>query len=345
MPSSSSSSSLSSESFSDIDIIVYTSKEVLQIGLRLVKFSVKRIKRAKRVRNIRRFEQQYGVSPEIAVALFHDLQTTVFEDALVIQKDADIRYYLLTLYFLKNYPKEYQIEAQFDWSPKWARDHYWFWAKKIQAMKSEKIIFPDFDEGEEWVMTVDGTHCWIEEPEHPTWSRDTSYFSHKYNKAGMGYELGIHLWKPQLIWMNGPHKAGKNDAWVLKNKGLLTKLQLIGKKAIGDLGYRGYQECISVPNPYDSRRVQLFKSRACLRHETFNGIIKEFACLQGRFRHATSRFAVCFEAVCVICQYKLERERPLFDVLVEDVFADDEESVPEQIVEDEEELYSDFEDN
>jgi hypothetical protein len=35
----------------------------------------------------------------------------------------------------------------------------------------------------------------------------------------------------------------------------------------------------------------------------------------------------------------------LFDVLVEDVFADVEESLPKQIVEEEEELYSDFEEN
>lgn len=169
------------------------------------------------------------------------------------KSDADVRYYLLSLYFLKNYPKESQIEATFDWSQKWARDRYWFWVKKIQTLKSEKIIFPDFAEEEEWVMTVDGTHCWIQEPEHPTWSRDQSYYSHKYNKAGIGYELGIHLWQSRLIWMNGPHKAGKNDGSIFEHQGLLAKLRSIDKKAIGDLGYRGFQDTISVPNPYDTR--------------------------------------------------------------------------------------------
>jgi DDE superfamily endonuclease len=340
----SSSSSSSGTSFSDIDLIVYTANEVLKIGLRLVNFTAKKIRNAKKATNDSRFGQQFGVSAEIAVMVFHDLQTTIFEDAFVERSDADIRYFLLALYFLKNYPKEYQTEAVFDWSAKWARDKYWFWCKKIQGLKSEKVIFPQFDDDDEWVMTVDGTHCWIEEPEHPTWSRDTSYFSHKYNKAGMGYELGIHLWKSQLIWMNGPHKAGKNDSWVLQNNGLLEKLRLINKKAIGDLGYRGSQDAVSVPNPYDSRPVRVFKSRACLRQETFNGIIKEFDCLKGRFRHSTTKFGVCFEAVCVLCQYKLENDRPLFDVLVEDIFADEEESVPDEVAEVEIELYSDFED-
>jgi DDE superfamily endonuclease len=339
-------SSSGASSLSEMDVIVYITKnEVLKIGLRLVNISSKRVKRAKQVVNEHRFEQQFGVSAEIAVKVFHDLQTTIFEDALVEASDADVRYFLLALYFLKNYPKEYQTEAIFDWSPKWARDKYWFWCKKIQGLKAEKIVFPQFEDDDEWVMTVDGTHCWIEEPEHPTWSRDTSYFSHKYNKAGMGYELGVHLWKSQLIWLNGPHKAGKNDSWVLQNNGLLEKLRLVNKKAIGDLGYRGSQDAVSVPNPYDSRPVKVFKSRACLRHETFNGIIKEFECLKGRFRHSTAKFGVCFEAVCVLCQYKLEHNRPLFDILVEDVFADEEDSTQPEAVDDEIELYSDFEDD
>ena len=342
-------SSSSSSSFSDIDLIVYTSNEVLKIGLRLVNFTSKRIRNAKKATNDHRFGQQFGVTAEIAVRVFHDLQTTIFEEALVEASDADIRYFLLALYFLKNYPKEYETEAVFDWSPKWARDKYWFWCMKIQGLKLEKVVFPQFEDDDEWVMTVDGTHCWIEEPEHPTWSRDTSYFSHKYNKAGMGYELGIHLWKSQLIWMNGPHKAGKNDGWVLQNNGLLEKLRQVNKKAIGDLGYRGSQDAVSVPNPYDSRPVKVFKSRACLRHETFNGIIKEFDCLKGRFRHSTTKFAVCFEAVCVLCQYKLEYDRPLFDVLVEDVFAGDkDESIQDDEVADQEvelELYSDFDED
>jgi len=143
--------------------------------------------------------------------------------------------------------------------------------------------------------------------------------------------------------MNGPHKAGKNDSWVFQNNGLLEKLWLVNKKAIGDLGYRGSQDAVSVPNPYDSRPVQVFKSRACLRHETFNGIIKEFDCLKGRFRHSTAKFGVCFEAVCVLCQYKLEHDRPLFDVLVEDVFAEEEDSAPTGVDHEIEiELYSDF---
>ena len=52
-------------------------------------------------------------------------------------------------------------------------------------------------------MTVDGTHVWIEEPGHEIHSQDSQYFSHKFNKAGINYELGVSIALGRLIWMNG----------------------------------------------------------------------------------------------------------------------------------------------
>jgi hypothetical protein len=64
----------------------------------------------------------------------------------------------------------------------------------------------------------------------------------------------------------------------------------------------------------------MFKSRALLRHETFNGHMKKFDCLSGKIRHNVERFENCFEAVCVVCQYQIEIESPLFYVIVEGMF-------------------------
>ena len=63
----------------------------------------------------------------------------------------------------------------------------------------------------------------------------------------------------------------------------------------------------------------MFKSRALKRHESFNDLIKTFECTSGRVRHSKEKFAIAFEAVCVLCQCKIELEVPLFDVLVEAV--------------------------
>ena len=69
----------------------------------------------------------------------------------------------------------------------------------------------------------------------------------------------------------------------------------------------------------DSYGVKKFKSRALKQHKDFNGMTKTFKILSGRFRHGVGKIAAAFESVAVICQYKIERDEPLFDVLIEDV--------------------------
>ena len=125
--------------------------------------------------------------------------------------------------------------------------------------------------------------------------------------------------KNKLVWMNGPFRAGQSDNSIFKKKGLKAKLVSIGKRGIGDGNYTGSPHVMSSPNNHDSAAVKMFKSRALKRHEKFNGMIKHFDCLIGRFRHSATRFQQCVEAVCVICQYKMEMGNPLFDILIEAV--------------------------
>ena len=87
-----------------------------------------------------------------------------------------------------------------------------------------------------------------------------------------------------------------------------------GKKGIADQGYQGEKEMLCTPNSYDSAELRTFKGRARARHETFNSRIKNFACLEQRFRHGMEKHKICFEAVCVIVQYQMENGAPLFDV-------------------------------
>jgi hypothetical protein len=59
------------------------------------------------------------------------------------------------------------------------------------------------------------------------------------------------------------------------------------------------------------------------KHESFNSMTKRFGCLSGRFRHGVGHFVTFSEAICVICQYQLEDDMPLFDVLIEDIMEED----------------------
>jgi len=68
-----------------------------------------------------------------------------------------------------------------------------------------------------------GTHCWINQPQHSDWSQDREYYSYKYNKAGINYELGIAISSSDLIWMSGPFKAGQSDKRIVNKNGLKNR--------------------------------------------------------------------------------------------------------------------------
>jgi hypothetical protein len=158
-------------------------------------------------------------------------------------------------------------ETKFDVSLMWGQDWCWFFVEKIQALKAEKIVWPKDNFGDDiYIITVDGTHCWIQEPQHPTWSQDSPYFSHKYGKAGLSYELGISISESKLVWMNGPFMVGKNDLQIFM-KALKQKLRTAGKLSIGDGGYAGHPYQCSTPNNHNSSSLKKFKLRSLKRHE------------------------------------------------------------------------------
>ena len=165
-------------------------------------------------------------------------------------------------------------------------------------------------------MTVDGTSSIINEPTHPEFSQDEKAFSKKKNHAGYTYELGISLFKPKLIWMNGAFKSGANDKTNFVQEGLKEKLRLVGKKALGDKIYNGHNNEVSTFNAFDSDRIKSLKSRAQMRHEKFNGMVKEYESVSVQYRHRVKeKFEACFEAVCVICQYRMDHGEPLYELL------------------------------
>ena len=300
---------------------VYTRNEMMEKGL-TVYFSVRRVRKGKDKTNIRRFVSFYGSSPEVCCLIWEDLQTKLTPDKEIPDNKLNLKYFLMAMNHLKCYPTEIAREGPWNISEKVGREWVWYYVYRIRDLKAFKITWPDFGDVT-WAISVDGTHCWIAEPKHVEWSQDPAYYSHKYNKAGINYEIGISLSEPRVVWMNGPHPAGMNDVLVFSEYGLKDKLDLHGKKAIGDQGYVGHPTHVSTFNSQDSKKVKMFKSRASTRHETFNNLTKRFAILNGRFRHDKKRFGPCFEAICVICQYQMENGSALFDVLVEAIFAEE----------------------
>ena len=172
--------------------------------------------------------------------------------------------------------------------------------------------FPNAENVPVFLLTVDGVHCRVYEPQHPTKSKDPSFYSHKFKQSGLNYELGISVFDNALVWMNGPFKASRHDITIFRRGGL-QDLVPEGNRIIGDHDYIGEPNLISTPNSHDPAALRKFKSRARARHESFNGRIKNFKCLDERFRHGLNKHKIVFEAVCVICQYQMENGSPLFN--------------------------------
>ena len=300
-----------------------TAAEVLELGLLTRGFTQERIVRNKPERLNDWFQTSFRCSPVVVSAMWSDLQTTEVDDAR-IGDDADDDFIPISIYdflnaleFLKCYLPEKKREGMTNLSAKTLRDRCWYYCRKLQELKHEKVVWPaNLPYDTIWVMTVDGTHVAINEPLHPEFSQDKKYFSHKKNRAGWVYEVGISLFTSNLIWMNGPHKAGANDKTIFAFPGGLKEvLAQEALKAIGDKFYNGHENEVSTFNAQDSDEVKKFKSRALKRHESFNALLKQFAVLDGRFRNrGPEKFSICFEAVAVVCQYRLELECPLFDI-------------------------------
>ena len=303
-----------------LEYIICSPEEMLNEGLRVAGYSDAQINRSSMAYNVKhRFKPQFGCNHVVCAYIWEDLHQNAPEE--YVSRPNDLHWFLRAVNFLRMYPLESSRESQHNISSRTQRDYVWYWVERIQALKTLKIVWPEDNYGDDiWIMTVDGTHIGCEEPTHPDFPKDKSYFSHKYKRSAFGYELGLALSEEKLIWMSGPHPAGLNDKAVFcLPGGLREKLQQIGKKGIADGGYSGYDDVLSYPNDgLDDKAVAEFKRRSLQRQEKFNAMIKTFQCLDVRcFRHKECRFGNCLEAVCVICQYMMENlDNVLFDPLV-----------------------------
>jgi hypothetical protein len=192
----------------------------------------------------------------------------------------------------------------------------------VQIVWPEEWDDPD-DDVPIFLVSVDGVHCRFNEPKHPTKMKNKTFYSHKFDEAGLAYELACSVFGDNLVWMDGPFPASSNDAGIFSGKergrkkrkeALIDKIPE-GHKAIADNGYKGdFGGKLTKSSSLDSENLRRLKSRAKARQESFNARIKNFGVLHDCFRHGIEKHKICFEAVCVIVQYQLESGPGLFDV-------------------------------
>lgn len=271
------------------------------------------------------FRCHYGSSPAPLAAMWADLcETEIPESRLKEDEKCErgFKSFMFAHHYLWMYPKNRHASAtRFQWC---SRNCYgiavWGWVEKIAGLKGLKVAWPaDIiadPNGPRFVLSLDGTDCAIWEPKHPTLPKDNKQCSFKLNCAAWKYEIGLLIHSSQVAWINGPIRGGQNDLEMFREGGLKDKIP-DGKLVMADRGYkssRADEEMLAIPLGNDSDEMKQFRARVQMRHESFNGRIKKFACLCHKFRHGKEKHALCFEAVVVIVQYQMEYGSPLFSV-------------------------------
>jgi hypothetical protein len=312
-------------------MFLLTPTELLRFGLILMGFSPPRVDRVNQKQKMDWWASEFRATPQVYAMVFEDLQTTDIEDACIGNDatETECKYFMIAMHFLACYPKMNSMERTFNLSAKTLREQIWFYLGKVQALKVSKVVWPtrwnpNEDDGVEttFILTVDGIHFRVNEPQHPIYSKNAKYYSHKFHSAGLDYEIAMSIFEDRVVWINGPFRAGQNDKAVFK-AGLLQKMQEEKNRrglnglvlGLADHGYKGVaKDILTHHSSHDTEEVREFKSRALSRHENFNGRITSFEVLKQEYRHDLETHPVCFEAVVVICQYHLDNGSSLLVV-------------------------------
>jgi DDE superfamily endonuclease len=120
------------------------------------------------------------------------------------------------------------------------------------------------DLGNRCKISIDGTDCPIEEPQ----PFNKKYYSHKFNGAGVKYELGLCIVTGWIVWYNGPFPCGNTDLQIARLR-VCTHLEK-EERILADGGYRDDGQYFDTPTGLHNKG-QCMRSLCRARHETVNG--------------------------------------------------------------------------
>lgn len=160
-------------------------------------------------------------------------------------------------------------------------------------------------------MTVDGTHFRIyNQSEENSKKYNKKWYSHKYNAAGVSYEVAVCIKTADIVWICGPFPAATSDVSIFRYK--LKDMLAPFEKVMADRGYGGDDSCLT---PYDASNCQHARAMASnrSRHETVNRRFKVFAALSQRFRHSPKKHHAFFRSAAVLVQLAHQRGYSHYD--------------------------------
>ena len=304
--------------------LLFTPDEVLVRGFRTIKGLPDITTDDYNQTNITKFKEHFGPSPSVIAVVWSDILASDLDLGLDQndRSECGFKKLLTALHFLWAYPKNASILASTCGTNK--RDvegeRLWKWVKVLDKLKAIKIVWPaekyNDPNGQIYLATVDGTDMKTKEKSTAQFNVDRKQYTKKFAHGGLKYEIAIDAFESKIVWINGPFCGGKHDKTIFSDD-LLKKIPE-GKLVVTDRGYskvkdRAYMKKLSLPNNCDSKELGNFKARLRARHESLNGRLKDFMCLDCTYRHAHKKHGHIFNAVCVLVQYEMDLGSPIFD--------------------------------
>ena len=185
------------------------------------------------------------------------------------------------------------------------------WIPAISQLSSQLIDFDMRFEGNWhfWTFCVDGVHSPIPEPRRPFWK---GWFSHKFQGAGLAYEVATAVTTGKIIWINGPFPAGKwPDFKIFKRGGLAELVRPDIERGVCDAGYFHCDAWLFRPPWRSKKGIELGLPRNDLhefiraRQEQTNSRLHNFNCVGGIFRYDRREHIDWFHAAAVVVQLEI----------------------------------------
>ncbi|KAI0563114.1 DDE superfamily endonuclease [Gracilaria domingensis] len=247
---------------------------------------------------IQRFCSIFGVEPIHVLALWKELLP-------IIIHSCKEKHLLWALLLLKLYNTEHKNAILCGVDEKTFRKWSLYVVQRIASI--QRIVFYNRLNPHPFLnrfMSIDGVDVRIKEPK--PFSKE--WFSYKFPAAGLRYEIGIALATDEIVWINGPFSCGTNtDQSILTSK--LNNMLLENEFVLTDTGYQS-SACLTPDNVPDS--VTEIHCRYRARHEKLHSRMKQFSCLQHRFRHDKSLHVEFMFDVCNVNNVFLKMEKQHF---------------------------------
>lgn len=156
-------------------------------------------------------------------------------------------------------------------------------------------------------MSIDGTDFLLA---MNYWDK---YYSYKFKKSGLRYEVGLNIITGDICWWHGPYEPGMwNDLMIFRDV-LMGDLPP-GERVEADKGYKGEAATYVNCPPFETPDRVAMAKRMRLRHETCNKRFKQWNILKAPYRHDLYEHQSVFGAIACLTQIAFENDEPLFPV-------------------------------